>query len=52
MLALVRYRRIAFRWLSMGGAEARGVAQPPGPRLAPFIVFADGKAMNDSTFLI
>lgn len=52
MKSLLAFRRIPFRWLIMGKPEMRGTAEPPGPALAPKLIFPDDSVMNDSTFLI
>ncbi|MDX1384083.1 MAG: glutathione S-transferase, partial [Thermoanaerobaculia bacterium] len=52
MRALLRYRRIPFRWVLRGGPDDRDLPQPP-VRLIPVLIFAyeDGSsdAMIDST---
>lgn len=56
ILAMLRYRRLTHRFLIMGSPEEQGTAHPTVPksaqRLLPKIVWADGSASNDSTFLI
>lgn len=52
MLALMKYRRIPFRWLGMASPEAAGTPDAPGPVLAPKLLFPDNTVMNDSTFII
>lgn len=52
VLGVFRYRRLPHRWLSGHSPETIGLAAPKGPPLAPTLIFADGTAMNDSTFLI
>lgn len=52
MLMYLKYRRISHRWIMMHSPEERGLQHPRGPVLLPKIVWPDGSAMNDSTFLI
>eukprot|EP00927_Polykrikos_kofoidii_P067893 TRINITY_DN63315_c0_g1_i1.p1 TRINITY_DN63315_c0_g1~~TRINITY_DN63315_c0_g1_i1.p1 ORF type:complete len:388 (+),score=53.93 TRINITY_DN63315_c0_g1_i1:55-1218(+) len=56
MRMYLRYRRIPFQFLMMGGPEEIGLADPAGPpaarRLLPKLVWPSGEAMNDSSFLI
>lgn len=51
MLYLLRFRRIPFRWIHMHSPEERGTEHAKGPVLLPKILWPDGRAMNDSTFL-
>ncbi len=51
MRAVLRYRRIPFRWVLRGSEEDVGI--PPVPvDLIPVLVLPDGTAMIDSTFQI
>ena len=51
MRAVLRYRRLPFRWIVRGSEEDVGI--PPVPvNLIPVLVFDDGEAMIDSTFQI
>lgn len=52
VLAVLRFRRIPYRWLSYTSPESKGTKDPPGPTLLPKVLFPDDEVMNDSTFLI
>ena len=63
MLAYLRYRRIKFRYIFMNSPEELGTNHPvnlstgkpvhkAAQRLLPKIVYPDGTASNDSTFLL
>ena len=56
MLAILKFRRLPYRLLHMGHIEEHGSADPPvhpaAQKLLPKIVWPDGTASNDSTFLV
>ena len=56
LLALLRYRRLPYRYLLMDSPEETGTADPPvakvAQRLMPKLLWPDGRASNDSTPLI
>lgn len=50
MRALLRYRRIAFRWVDMSSAERRKLPNPPLP-LVPILYFGTGSGGRDGDAL-
>eukprot|EP00931_Biecheleriopsis_adriatica_P009449 TRINITY_DN110522_c0_g1_i1.p1 TRINITY_DN110522_c0_g1~~TRINITY_DN110522_c0_g1_i1.p1 ORF type:complete len:370 (+),score=63.96 TRINITY_DN110522_c0_g1_i1:33-1112(+) len=52
LLAVLRFRRIPYRWISHGGPDHKGLRAAPGPPLLPNLIFEDGEAMADSTPII
>ena len=56
LLALMRYRRLPHRYLTMGGPEEEGSALPAvhkaAQHLMPKVLWPDGRASNDSTPLV
>merc|ERR1719188_1272471 len=52
VLAILRFRRLRFRWMTNMSPEVAGTANPPGPVLLPRLLYPDGSAANDSTFLV
>lgn len=51
MRALLRFRRVPFRWIIRGSAEDAGIPEVPVD-LIPVLVFGPGDAMIDSTFQV
>eukprot|EP00933_Yihiella_yeosuensis_P082986 TRINITY_DN97037_c0_g1_i1.p1 TRINITY_DN97037_c0_g1~~TRINITY_DN97037_c0_g1_i1.p1 ORF type:complete len:222 (+),score=42.85 TRINITY_DN97037_c0_g1_i1:33-698(+) len=49
VLAVLRYRRIPYRWITRGSADDKGLRDAPGPPLLPNLILEDGEAMADST---
>ena len=52
MLAVLRFRRIAHRFILFSMPEAAGLPTAKGPRLAPTAVWSSTEATNDSTPMI
>ena len=56
VLAILRFRRIPHRYVMMNSIEEDGSADPPVPRAAqrllPKMLWPDGRASNDSTFIV
>ncbi len=51
MRAIMRYRRLAYVWITRGSAEDKNTPEVP-VNLIPVLVFPDGRAMIDSTPII
>lgn len=52
LVSVLRFRRLAYRFIVRGSVDDVDLPVPPGPALLPNIVFGDDAVMSDSTPII